>query len=176
MELIPLMDKDAVRYITQNLTPEETEYVAGISQTLKDTNAPEEIKDDIIFVNKLIAFSDKFQNLHWAADNLSYHTSLNEFRRELEIYKDDIAENIQSIIGQFNGNQFTKLELPIGENPLDIINELKMCVHNWFELHKDDIEYEGCRNSTSAFIETIHKYVYIFRLCKISTPDYTPKY
>jgi hypothetical protein len=35
--MLPLMDKDTVRYITQNITPEETEYVAGIKSTIDDS-------------------------------------------------------------------------------------------------------------------------------------------
>ena len=32
--MMPLMDKDTVRYITQNITPEETEYVCGYAKNL----------------------------------------------------------------------------------------------------------------------------------------------
>jgi hypothetical protein len=115
-----------------------------------------------------MAFTDKFKNLHWATANYSYHEALGKFGDELEDYKDNIAENIQSIIGQFKADEFTKLELPLGDDPLVIINELKQCVTNWFNLHVDDMEYEGCRNATSGFLEVIHKYVYLFRLCKIN--------
>ena len=34
--MMPLMDKDTVRYITQNITPEEAEYVAGIKSTIDE--------------------------------------------------------------------------------------------------------------------------------------------
>ena len=71
------------------------------------------------------------------------------------------------IIGQFNGDEITKLELPIQNNPLQLINEVKICIVNWFELHKDDMEYEGCRNILSGFLETVHRYIYLFRLCKL---------
>lgn len=167
----PLMSKEAVRYITQNITPEEVQYVADVKcvcDDCKEIGCTEQQCDDILYVTKLIAFKEKFQILHWAAENMSMHKAIDEFFEELSEYIDTIAENIQSIIGQFSANnkQFNKIELPISENPLEIINELKICVNNWFQCHTDDIEYEGCRNATSGFIETIHKYVYLFRICK----------
>lgn len=166
MEMLPMMDKNTIRMITQNISPEEAMYVADLKQAITDTKAPTDTQDDIIYIVKIMAFADKFKNLHWSAPTLSYHNAIDDFTSKLEDYKDAIAENIMSIIGQFNANAITRIELPIGDNPLEIINELKIAVHNWFELHKDDMEYEGCRNATSGFLETIHKYVYIFRLCK----------
>ena len=83
-------------------------------------------------------------------------------------YKDAIAENIQSIIGKFNGNEFQSITLPISDDPLDVINQLKQTVENWMELHTDDVAYEGCRNATSGFYESIRKYIYIFRICNES--------
>ena len=85
----------------------------------------------------------------WA--KISSHEVLDDFGNEIEDYKDSIAENIQSIIGQFKSDEFTKIDLPLGTDPLCIINELKQCIVNWFELHRDDMEYEGCRNATSGF-------------------------
>lgn len=172
--MIPVLDKNAIRVLTQAMEPEHVEYVAGINNIMKDVcdKAPEIAEDengidDVIYIAKIMAFADKFKNLHWAAKNMSYHKAIDDFCEDLEEYKDNIAENIQSILGQFDGNLFTKLELPMGDNPLDIINELKICVNNFMSLHKDEIEYEGCLNATSGFLEIIHKYVYLFRLCKM---------
>ena len=97
---------------------------------------------------------------------MSYNKAIDEFYEEREAYKDEIAENIQSIIGQFTGKEFTKLELPINDNPLEVINELKICVTNWLSLHAGEDEYIGCESITTAFLAVIHKYVYLFRLCK----------
>ena len=62
--MMPLMDKDTVRYITQNITPEEAEYVAGIKSTIDDTKIMEtkpELCDDVIYLTKIIAFATKFK-------------------------------------------------------------------------------------------------------------------
>lgn len=148
--MVPYLDKNAIKVLTQNIDGEQAAYVTGISNVINDidTEYPDltEYKDDILYIVKILAFSDKFKILHWAAVNNAYHERLDEFGHELEIYKDAIAENIQAIIGQFNCSNFDKIELPLGDDPLVIINELKQCVFNWFELHKDDMEYEGCRN------------------------------
>lgn len=171
MNYTPMLSKDAVKYITQNITPEEVQYVADIKQICddcEDCGCDEKQCDDVVYVTKIIAFADKFRALHWAADNMSYHRALDDFCNELEEYKDAIAENIQSIIGQFSGKEFTHISLPVSNDPLEIINELKICVNNWLKCHKEGVEYEGCRNATSGFLETVHKYVYIFRLCRKS--------
>ena len=167
------LNKEAVKAITQQITPEQVEYVRGVKQILVDlqdgeyNKSAEDISSDIIFVAKIMAFADKFKQLHWASVTMSMHKTIDDFGGELEEFKDAIAENIQSIIGQFNGDEITKLELPIQNDPLQLINEVKICVVNWFDLHKDDMEYEGCRNILSGFLETVHRYIYLFRLCKI---------
>ena len=61
--MMPLMDKDTVRYITQNITPEETEYVAGIKSTIDDSKCEPQKCDDVIYLTKIIAFYTKFNNL-----------------------------------------------------------------------------------------------------------------
>lgn len=169
-----ILSKESVKAITQQITPEQADYVRGIKQIIVDLHdgeyrkPKEEISKDVIFVAKIMAFADKFKQLHWASVSMDYHKTIDDFEEELEEFKDAIAENIQSVIGQFNGDEITKLELPIQSDPLCLINELKICVVNWFELHKDDMEYEGCRNILSGFLETIHRYIYLFRLCKIN--------
>ena len=168
-----LLNKEAVKAITQQITPEQAEYVRGVKQILVDlqngeyNKSAKDVSEDIIFVAKIMAFADKFKQLHWASATMSMHKTIDDFGGELEGFKDAIAENIQSIIGQFNGDEITKLELPIQNDPLQLINEVKICVVNWFDLHKDDMEYEGCRNILSGFLETVHRYIYLFRLCKI---------
>ena len=170
--MMPLMDKDTVRYITQNIT----EYVAGIKSTIDDTKIMEnkpEVCDDVIYLTKIIAFATKFKtSCTWAEGNQQYKSEIQNFQWTIEQYRQDISEIIQSIIGPIKGSDITKIELPISDNPLEVINELKQCVQNWFILHRDNIEYEGARSLTSNFLSQIQKYVFIFRLCKISTAGY----
>lgn len=172
--MIPTLDKNSIKVLTKNMDPDQVLYCAGVNDICQDVNskypeiAENDQTDDVLFVSKIMAFADKFKNLHWAATGKSYHEALNDFGEELEEYKDSIAENIQSIIGQFDADEFTKLELPLGNDPLVIIDQLKQCIVDWFNQHLDNMEYEGCRNATSGFLEIIHKYIYLFRLCKIN--------
>ena len=183
---IGILPKDAIRYITQNITPEEVQYVSDVKFAMDDyKNKAKEYNDECykkghddqccdcdkccenaFYVTKIMSFADKFRVLHWAALNMSYHNAIDEFCKEIESYKDDIAENIQSIDGQFTGGEFHVIELPISDNPLEVINELKQCVVNFLECISEKPEYEGCCNATEDFLQTIHKYIYIFRICK----------
>lgn len=151
---------------TNELTPAQSTYVEQVNLNMQQNAEDVENTDDLVYVVKIMAFADKFKNLHWAAVNDSYHKRIDEFWNEIEDYKDATAENVQSIIGQFAPNSITEIDLPIGTDPLEVINELKLCVENWYHAHDNDIAYEGCRNMTANFIEAIHKYIYLFRLCK----------
>lgn len=170
--MMPLMDKDTVRYITQNITPEEAQYVADIKSTIDDAKVEPEKNDDLIYITKIIAFYNKFKLIFDKLSDSPYRTHMNDFVWRLETYKQDVLENVQSIIGTIQGGDITKIELPISDNPLELLNELKIAVVNWFKLHEDDMEYEGCRSDASNFLSVVHKAIYVFRLAKISKPDY----
>ena len=164
----PLLSKDAVKYITQNIDDEEVQYVQDVKSVYdnaKLSGCDEKECEDILYVTKIIAFHEKFRVLHWAAKTMSYHNELDKFCDVIGGYKDAIAENIQSIIGQFKGNEFQSIVLPIANDPLDVIDQLRQTVESWMELHTEDVAYEGCRNATSGFYESIRKYIYIFRIC-----------
>ena len=126
----PLLSKDAVKYITQNIDDEEVQYVQDVKSVYdnaKLSGCDEKECEDILYITKIIAFHDKFRVLHWAAKSLSYHNELDKFCDVIGGYKDAIAENIQSIIGKFNGNEFQSIVLPISNDPLDVIDfTLKM--------------------------------------------------
>lgn len=171
VSLTPENKLEFVKAITTAIQPEEAEYVAdikGIIDDCEECGCTDQECEDIIYVSKIMAFADKFRLLHWAAKNHSSHVVVDDFCKAIEDYKDAIAENIQAIIGQFKADEilFHEIKLPIGDNPLDIINQLKQVVVNWFNSTKDDMAYEGCRNSTSSFIEMIYKTIYLLRLCK----------
>ena len=170
-DIIPIMDKNTIKYITQNITPEEAEYVQGIKSTLDDTKADEKTCDDIIYITKLLAFQTKFKTLKWSL-TATYKEQINQFSWIIQDYIDNTLNIIQSIIGEINGSDITKIELPVSDNPLEIINELKICVQNWLTCHDDNIEYRGLINITETFLAQIHKYIYLFRLSKVSAKDY----
>ena len=153
------------RYLKEfedRISPEDSQYLADVKSNMNNNDN----SDDVVYVAKLLGFYTKFKNLHWGAKNNSIHVHLDEFSSELNDYIDAISENIQSIIGQFDNSEINEVTIPTGNDPIQVINDLKDEVENWFEVHKDDMEYEGCRNETSGFLEIIHKYIYLFYLCK----------
>ena len=178
------LPKEQVRYITQEIEPEQVQYVADVKcigdECCKMCDPEsgcckkecvgrdaEELGDNVVFMCKMFAFCDKLRVLHWAAPNMSYHNALDDFLEKLEDYKDAIAENIQGVLGfQFCPSDFTQIILPVEDNPICVLNELKICLQNFMTAHEDDIEYEGCRNATSGILEDVYKYLYIFRICK----------
>lgn len=165
------VDIQFIKKITDEISPEEVQYVAdvkSICDDCEDCGCDAEESEDILYVTKIMAFADKFRVLHWTATNHSIHTIIDDFCKDLETYKDSIAENIQAICGQFTANNgmFRHIELPIGDNPLDIINQLKMAVNNYMEKRKGNVAYEGVLNATSGFLELLYKTVYLLRLAK----------
>lgn len=168
-----ILSKSDLERLANNITQDQVKYIDDIKCIKNEVNAccgeeccKEDICDDVLFVTKIMSFADKFKTLHWAAQSMSMHKTIDEFSEEIEEYKDAIAENIQSIIGQFKDYQFKTIELPIGSDPLCIINELKNVVNEWIVCHNEDIEYEAARSLTGSFLEEIHKYIYLFRLCR----------
>lgn len=160
-----------VKAITKVIDPEEVEYVADVKAVLKDcedSNCSDEECADILYVTKIMAFADKFRVLHWSAGNHSSHVVIDKFCDAIESYKDEVAENIQAIHNQFSANDklFAEIHLPIGEDPTYIIDQLKETVIEWISSKDNDMRYEGCRNTTSEFLQEIFKTIYLLRLCK----------
>ena len=168
------------RALFETLSEEELKYVADINNTLYQQNSVlnQRVKasetditgaslHDISLIANLFGYADRFRMLHWSAVNHSTHEQIDNFYKELEKFKDDIAENIQGITGQFAANTITKVELPIIEDPIELLINLKDTVLNYFNsLKEDQPEYEGVRNICSGFLEVCYKYIYLFRICK----------
>lgn len=153
------LNKNDIEYITKTITPAETQYVTGIASTLYDVQKNSDISSDnidhIIYITKLLSFQAAFSVVYNTIDeniNREYKYLIGDFRYVIEDYIRELKENIQSIIGIINAADISKVELPISNNPLELINELKICVNNWFTNIQDNIEYEGCKFITSKFI------------------------
>lgn len=165
-------DLSNFRNITQNITPEETQYVMDIRSTLDDANVDESKEKDVIFLGKLIAFEQKFRTSDLTAKiNNEYKTNLNDFCWALKQYTEDMSMIIQSIIGEIQGSSISKITLPVSNNPLEIINELKIMLQNWIATHIEDKEYQGAVSTSEQFLAVIHKYIYKFRISKISNDN-----
>lgn len=122
---------------------------------------------DINFISLLMGYSNKIKVMHWAAPTLTIHKELDDFYSQIEQFKDAIAEGIQSITGQFEDNDFNVIKTPMGSNHEQILKKLENDIISWYNYHLDDMRYEGCRNACSSFLEVIHKYIYLLRLCTL---------
>lgn len=167
-----ILTKDDIKRITQDITPEEAQYVMDIKSTLTDTHAVEKTADDIIFLAKLLAFEKKFREAEQTPDNMDYKRELQNFGWILLDYVNNMSQIIQSIIGEIEGSTLSDVALPVSNNPLELINEVKILVQNWIVKHKDDKEYIGSNAKSSEFLANVHKYIYTFRLAKVSTTKY----
>lgn len=160
--LLEYLDEDELQYVTDM---NNTLYQQNI---IKNAGKNDMGLSDIEFIVKIFGFVDKFKLFHWSANNHSMHDQIDDFYKILEKFKDDFAENIQGISGQFEPDVITKVNIPGCTDPLECINNLKDCVSNYLTSSKvaESPEYEGIRNICSGFMEAIYKYIYIFRLCK----------
>ncbi len=185
------LTKNQLSQITQQITPQETEYVASVNalvngigtQEYKNNliniaakSEEEATKDScsreslIILLNTIMAFRDKFQNLHWSASSMSYHKTIDEFIVVLTKYIDDFAELIQGIYGQFSGGEITSLTLPTSEDPTENIAQLRDCIQEMLEtLNSEENQSDSditLIDSLTNIQSQIFKYMYLFRICK----------
>lgn len=186
------LTKDQLSQITQQITPQETEYVTSVN-TLVNNIGTEEYKNNlvtltakseedatveaelrkksIVLLNTMMAFRDKFQNLHWSSTNMSYHKSIDEFISKFNDDIDEFAELVQGIFGQFSGGEIVSLTLPTSEDPIENLIQLRDCIA---ELLKEIVEIYDNKESEilslsdklTSIQEVIFKYIYLFRICK----------
>lgn len=157
-----------------HLNEDEIKYIADIHNTMYQhnkaiqNNFQSSTLDDITFITKIFGYADKFKVFHWAAVSHAMHTQIDDFYAAIEQFKDDIAENIQGITGQFAPDVITKINIPGCTDPIECINNLRDTVLAYLDTDtvKNNPEYEGIRNICSGFIETVYKYIYLLRLCK----------
>lgn len=160
--LLEYLDEDEIQYVTDM---NNTLYQQNVIKNSGKNDIP---LNDIEFITKIFGFVDKFKMFHWSAVNHSMHEQIDDFYKKLDKFKDDLAENIQGISGQFKSDVITQINIPGCKDPLECINNLKDSVSNYLTSNKvaESPEYEGIRNICSGFMETIYKYIYLFRLCK----------
>lgn len=165
------LDVPFIKKVSGVISPEEVKYVSDVKNvidTCETCGCDGEECIDILFVTKIIAFADKFRVLHWAAKNHSEHVILDKFIKDMENFKDTIAEVLQGIGGQFKASHelFQHINLPLGDSSLHVMDELKNVITEWFFTREDNIDYEGARNTVSGFLEIIYKNIYLLRLAR----------
>ena len=105
------------------------------------------------------------------------HTAVKSQLDELLSQKEELEEKNQALssqIEQMNTSLATFQEAAKGsdDDVQAIVARLQLQVNDLTvqleTSHKDEEEYIGCESLTTAFLAVVHKYVYLFRLCKNS--------
>lgn len=122
------------------------------------------------FLCVLEGFKTKFKNLHWSAYSNSIHVRIDELIDKISEYQDILAEEIQGIQGQFDPN-FLK-----GTNfdfncPHEAITNLISRTDSFYSKLPQSSDFAGVKSECEAFITSIHKYKYLFNLCKHNKID-----
>lgn len=135
--------KDQIRMLTQEITPEQSQYVAQVSNIFNNVapatgSTGDQQKDDvrdicILFVNKLKAFAVKFDDAS-AAQGSNCGTEIGSQLRSITYIINDMCDQILRFIRNIfnidaNESVYTNLTLPIDPDPLVLINELKDCMY-----------------------------------------------
>ena len=165
-----ILTRDDIRDITQTINPEEAQYVMDIRSTLDD--AKNENKDEVIFLAKLIAFEKAFRAVDLTTKNDIYKINITDFSWMLKNFTEEMYQIIQSIIGEVQGSAISQIELPVSDNPLELLNEIKIMLQNFTDKHNDDKEYKGAVFTANQFLANIHKFIYKFRIARTSDANY----
>lgn len=147
-----ILTKDQLKYLTREITPEESQYVAQVSQIYAKSaeygtcgsEEHDEVKDLVILaVNKFKAYAIKFDEVA-TANGVDTYNSIGDLARSVKYYINDMVDSILPTIRYiFNIDTdyqiYSNLTLPVGLDPYELINEVKEMV---FEL----INYLKSRN------------------------------
>lgn len=122
------------------------------------------------FLCVLEGFKTKFKNLHWSAYSNSIHVRIDELIDEISDYQDILAEEVQGIQGQLEPN-FLK-----GTNfdftcPHEAIDNLISRTDTFYTKLPQSSDFAGVRSECEAFITNLHKYRYLFELCRKGAMD-----
>lgn len=188
-----VLDKDDIRYISQNINPEEAQYVMGVSTILNDVGNEYKarvssneyshddykegnekyMQEDILMINKLLAYSNKFLNCTYACKSDNYKYKIQDFQWSIKDTIDNCMKILSVKYGQ-NTNLIYNLEIPSNSDPLVLLNDLKEQVFDYIAKceYADGAENYVLGKFLEEFLKRICSAIYDFRLAKSS--EYNP--
>lgn len=195
-----ILNKDDLHYITQNITPEEAQYVAGVSTLMNDVgneyksrwnNADntddeknmvekecKEVQANILIISKLFAYNAKFANAVYACKSDTYKYKIQDMQYYLKDTIDECIKVLQSNPYYENQELLYNLTLPIDNDPLTLLNSMKETVYDYLattDMNKQkNIELAEDRalcNVLDGLLRRICKSIYEVRLAKAAEYD-----
>lgn len=185
-----ILSKEDVKYISQNINPEETNYVMGVSTILNDVGneyksryedtpveqKPSEEKinqeamvttEDILLLNKLIGYSNKFINATYACKTEQYKYRIQDYQWRLK----DTIEKSMRIMSLKYGQDFNivyNIEIPGSNDPLVLINDIKEMLFNYVaKAEMSDNAEDWCLHKImQEALQATCESIYEFRLTK----------
>lgn len=176
-----ILSKDQIKYLTREITPEESQYVAQVSNIFNttagyDTNTGSPMKDEvrdivILGLNKLKSFHVKFDE---TANKNPYDYCTSEISN-IRWTTGDLVDRLLPVVrGIFNIGPdetiFCRLDIPVDTDPLVLINDLKDAVYeliNYIKAHEETFsDISIIRKRLEEYAVTVCEFCYRIRLAK----------
>lgn len=122
------------------------------------------------FICVLEGFKTKFKNLHWSAYSNSIHVRIDELIDKISDYQDILAEEIQGIQGQFDPNFLKGTNFDF-KCPHEAIDDLINRTDVFYSKIPGTSNFAGVKSECETFITELHKYKYLFMLCRRGHDD-----
>ena len=183
-----MLTKEDIKYISQNINPEEAQYVMGVSNILNDVgneyksryndditinnekpNIPQlgNILDDILIINQIIAYNAKMQSSPYVCKTDNYKYKVQDIQWQL---KDAMDQCVKILMSKY-GNDYTiihNLEVATSCDPLVLLNDLKELIFIYLNkaAQAECAEDYVLKNILDELLKNICKSIYECRLAK----------
>ena len=118
----------------------------------------------INFLCQIEGWKTKCKNLHWAAQNDSIHSRLDDLAGVLSSYQDALAEDYMGINGRIRPDILTGISSNAIE-PNTFISEIIENTLSFYSQIDSSVVYAGIKSETETFIHNLNKIKYLFSLC-----------
>ena len=177
------LTKEDIKYISQNMSPQDAQYVMGVSTLMNDIGNQyidqvnskqmdkkefQEIYNDVLLVNKLVAYCNKFLASQYACKTEQYKFRVQDFQWLLKDAIDNCMRLLYTKYGD-TGNVLYNLPIPAENDPLTLINDLREIVYTYVTndgIQENQAEDRVLNMVLNDLLKAICKAIYDFRLAK----------
>lgn len=171
------LDKSQIKYITQNIQPDEAEYVLGVS-ALRNQAAnieccnpncnPIDLPEEILLLNQLLQISNKMIDVQVGLRSQDYRYLVQDFQWALKDFIENFAKYIRLAYG-IEREVVMNINLPVSSDPIDQANTVKDILNNYITQHKDSesAEYRVIVEKMKGLLVQTLDSIYKFRLASL---------